>query len=165
MKDVYVFLPESGNTKAMLALSAVARAMKQMNKVAIVRCVWRWEQANVFIGVLTPNLSVRENIPNGLQLEAAANLIKTLDLAPHGQHGVLLPDFTSNPVLECFYCHLELKLKDPDAAVPPVDNTLKKITEPDHADLLLRKKSAIDSFCSSFELKGNPLKKSRCLFG
>jgi len=38
--------------------------------------------------------------PNGLQLEAAANLIKTLDLAPHGQHGVLLPDFTSNPVLE-----------------------------------------------------------------
>ncbi|KHN03547.1 ATP-dependent DNA helicase 2 subunit KU80 [Glycine soja] len=171
MKDVYVFLPASGNTKAMLALSAVARAMKQMNKVAIVRCVWRWEQANVFIGVLTPNLSVRENIrvsipftnfpaswqPNGLQLEAAANLIKTLDLAPHGQHGVLLPDFTSNPVLECFYCHLELKLKDPDAAVPPVDNTLKKITEPDHADLLLRKKSAIDSFCSSFELKGNPL--------
>jgi len=62
MKDVYVFLPASGNTKAMLALSAVARAMKQMNKVAIVRCVWRWEQANVFIGVLTPNLSVRENI-------------------------------------------------------------------------------------------------------
>ena len=46
--------------------------------------------------------------PNGLQLEAAANLIKTLDLAPHGQHGVLLPDFTTNPVLEVlvsfFFC-------------------------------------------------------------
>lgn len=38
--------------------------------------------------------------PNGQQLEAAANLIKTLDLAPHGQAEVLLPDFTSNPVLE-----------------------------------------------------------------
>ncbi|KAL5182320.1 ATP-dependent DNA helicase 2 subunit KU80 [Glycine soja] len=113
--------------------------------------------AAVFKGDLefSPKLRIK---PNGLQLEAAANLIKTLDLAPHGQHGVLLPDFTSNPVLECFYCHLELKLKDPDAAVPPVDNTLKKITEPDHADLLLRKKSAIDSFCSSFELKGNPLR-------
>ena len=38
--------------------------------------------------------------PNGQQLEAAANLIKTLDLAPHGQEEVLLPDFTPNPVLE-----------------------------------------------------------------
>jgi len=38
--------------------------------------------------------------PNEQQLEAAANLIKTLDLAPHGQEEVLLPDFTTNPVLE-----------------------------------------------------------------
>ncbi|KAL3038391.1 hypothetical protein AAZX31_01G130900 [Glycine max] len=59
------------------------------------------------LGVLTPNLSNRENIhdsfyinPNGQQLEAAANLIKTLDLAPHGQEEVLLPDLTPNPVLE-----------------------------------------------------------------
>ncbi|KAH1134046.1 hypothetical protein AAZX31_05G115500 [Glycine max] len=131
MKDVYVFLPEPGNTRAMIAVSAVARAMKEMNKVAIVRCVWRQGQANVVIGVLTPNLSDKENIPdsfylnvlpfaedvrefqfpsftnfpaswqpNGQQLEAAANLIKTLDLAPHGQEEVLLPDFTPNPVLE-----------------------------------------------------------------
>jgi len=41
MKDVYVFLPESGNTKAMLALSTIARAIKEMNKVAILCCVWR----------------------------------------------------------------------------------------------------------------------------
>jgi len=62
MKDVYVFLPEPGNTRAMIAVSAVARAMKEMNKVAIVRCVWRQGQANVVIGVLTPNLSDKENI-------------------------------------------------------------------------------------------------------
>ncbi|TKY63746.1 ATP-dependent DNA helicase 2 subunit KU80 [Spatholobus suberectus] len=195
MKDVYVFLPEPGNAKAMLAVSALARAMKEMNKVAILRCVWRRGQANVIIGVLTPNLSDRENIPdsfylnvlpfaedvrefqfpsftnfpaswkpNEQQLEAAANLIKTLDLAPQGQEEVLLPDFTPNPVLERFYCYLELKSKDPDAAVPPLDDTLKKITEPD-ADLLLQNKSVIDSFCRSFELKGNPLKKSRRLLG
>ncbi|XP_020219252.1 ATP-dependent DNA helicase 2 subunit KU80 isoform X1 [Cajanus cajan] len=195
MKDVYAFLPEPGNTKAMLALSALARAMKEMNKVAILRCVWRRGQSNVIIGVLTPNLSDRENIPdsfylnvlpfaedvrefqfpsftnfpaswlpNELQLEAADNLIKTLDLAPHGQQEVLLPDFTPNPVLERFYRYLELKSKDPDAAVPPLDDTLKKITEPD-GDLLLQNRAVIGSFCRSFELKGNPLKKSRRLLG
>ncbi|KAH1247353.1 ATP-dependent DNA helicase 2 subunit KU80 [Glycine max] len=115
MKDVYVSLPKPGNTRAMIAVSAVARAMKEMNKVAI------------------------------------------LDLAPHGQEEVLLPDFTPNPVLERFYHYLELKSKDPDVAVPPLDDTLKKITEPD-ADLLLQNKSEIDSFCRSFELKGNPLR-------
>ena len=35
MKYAYVFLPEYGNTKVMLALSAIARAMKEMNKVTI----------------------------------------------------------------------------------------------------------------------------------
>jgi len=39
-------------------------------------------------------------LPNGQQLEAAANLVKALDLAPDGQEEVLLPDFTANPVLE-----------------------------------------------------------------
>lgn len=62
MKDVYVFIAEPGNTKAMLAVSAIARAMKEMNKVAILRCVWRNGQGNVVIGVLTPNVSDRENI-------------------------------------------------------------------------------------------------------
>lgn len=62
MKDANVFLAEPGNTKAMLAVSALARAMKEMNKVAILRCVWRQGQANVVIGVLTPNVSDRENI-------------------------------------------------------------------------------------------------------
>ncbi|XP_027922087.1 ATP-dependent DNA helicase 2 subunit KU80 [Vigna unguiculata] len=195
MKDVCVFLPQPGNTRAMLAVSALARAMKEKDKVAILRCVWRKGQSNAIIGVLTPNLSDKENIPdsfylnvlpfaedvrefqfpsfsnfpaswqpNEQQLEAAANLIKTLDLAPHGQEEVLLPDFTTNPVLERFYRFLELKSKDPDVAVPPIDETLKKITEPD-ADLLLQNKSVIDSFCRSFELKGQPLKKSRRLWG
>ena len=38
--------------------------------------------------------------PNEQQLEGAANLVKSLDLAPHGKEEVLLPDFTPNPVLE-----------------------------------------------------------------
>ena len=62
MKDVNVFIPEPGNTKAILAVSSLARAMKEMNKVAILRCVWRQGQGNVVIGVLTPNLSTLENV-------------------------------------------------------------------------------------------------------
>lgn len=195
MNDVYVFLPEPGNTRAMLAVSALARAMKEMNKVAILRCVWSLGQGNVVFGVLTPNLSDSEDIPdsfylnvlpfaedvrefqfpsftnfpaswlpNEQQLEAAANLIKALDLAPHGKEEVLLPNFTPNPVLQRFYLYLELKSKYPHAAVPLLDDTLKKITEPD-ADLFSQNKSAIDTFCTSFELKGNPLKKRRLLGG
>lgn len=62
MKDVNIFIAEPGNTKAILAVSALARAMKEMSKVAIVRCVWRQGQANVVIGVLTPNVSERADI-------------------------------------------------------------------------------------------------------
>jgi len=62
MKDVCVFLPQPGNTRAMLAVSALARAMKEKDKVAILRCVWRKGQSNAIIGVLTPNLSDKENI-------------------------------------------------------------------------------------------------------
>lgn len=62
MKDVCLFIPEPGNTKATLAVSAIARAMHQMNKVAIVRCVWRQGQVNVAFGVLTPNISSVNNV-------------------------------------------------------------------------------------------------------
>lgn len=62
MKDVNIFIADPGNKKAIAAVSALARAMKEMNKVAILRCVWRQGQANVVIGVLTPNVSDKDNI-------------------------------------------------------------------------------------------------------
>lgn len=62
MKDVNIFIAEPGNTKAILAFSALARAMKEMNKVAIIRCVWRQGQGNVVVGVLTPSVSDNEKI-------------------------------------------------------------------------------------------------------
>ena len=54
-----------------------------------------------------------------------------------------------------FYRYLELKLKKPYAAVPPVDKTLKMITEPD-PKLLAQNKSIIDEFKRRFVLKDNP---------
>lgn len=54
-----------------------------------------------------------------------------------------------------FYRFLELKSKHPDADVPPIDRTLKRITEPD-PELLSQNKSVIDDFSNQFELKENP---------
>ncbi|KAM1252435.1 hypothetical protein ACFX13_041280 [Malus domestica] len=191
MKDVNIFIPEPGNTRAILAVSALARAMKDMNKVAIMRCVWRQGQGNVVVGVLTPNVSDNDNIPDSFyfnvlpfaedvrefqfpsfsnfpeswqpseqQQEAADGLVKMLDLAPPGKEEALLPSLTPNPVLERFYRHLELKSRQPDAVVPPLDETLRTITEPDK-ELISQNKSIIDVFHSRFELKENPkLKKS-----
>ncbi|KAL6569394.1 ATP-dependent DNA helicase II subunit 2 [Orobanche minor] len=191
MKDVNIFIAEPGNTKAIHAVSALARAMKEMSKVAIVRCVWRQGQTNVVVGVLTPNLSEKDNIPdsfyfnvlpfaedvrefqfpsfknlpssmqpNEQQQEAADNLIQMLDLAPNGKEEALQPNLTPNPVLERYYRTLELKSKDPQAAVPPLDKTLRKITEPD-PELISLNGAVIEKFRRCFELQHNPkLKKS-----
>ncbi|XP_030551953.2 ATP-dependent DNA helicase 2 subunit KU80 isoform X1 [Rhodamnia argentea] len=191
MKDVNIFIADPGDQNAILAVSALARAMKEMHKVAILRCVWRQGQGNVVVGALTPNVSDNDHVPDSFyfnvlpfaedvrefqfpsfsnlpasllpdeeQQEAADNFVKMLDLAPSDKEEMLQPDFTPNPVLERFYNYLELKSKHPDAAVPPLDKTLKRITEPD-PELLAKKKSAIDSLLRHFEVKQNPkLKKS-----
>lgn len=61
MKDVNIVVPDPSKEKSVLAVSAIAREMKQTNKVAIVRCVWRNGQGNVVVGVLTPNVSERDD--------------------------------------------------------------------------------------------------------
>ncbi|XAR63164.1 DNA helicase [Bertholletia excelsa] len=191
LKDVSIFIAEPGNAKAVQAVSALARAMKEMKKVAILRCVWRQGQGNVIVGVLTPNISDKDHIPDSFyfnvlpfaedvrefqfpsfskfplswqpseqQQAAADDLVKMFDLAPMGKEEALQPELTPNPVLERYYRYLELKSKHPDAAVPPLDDTLKKITEPD-PELLSQCRSVIHEFLRSFELKENPkLKKS-----
>ncbi|GAA0138353.1 DNA helicase [Lithospermum erythrorhizon] len=191
MKDVNIFIAEPGNKKAILAVSALARAMKETNKVAIIRCVWRQGQQNVVVGVLTPYISEKDNVadsfyfnvlpfaedvrefqfpsfsnfpssmqPNTQQQEAADKLVSALDLAPPNKEEGLRPEFTPNLVLERFYRFLELKSRHPDAAVPPLDETLSRIREID-PELLSQNKSIIDEFRGCFEIKENPkLKKS-----
>ncbi|KAF0917929.1 hypothetical protein E2562_021645 [Oryza meyeriana var. granulata] len=189
MKDVFSFVPEPGNTKAAVAVSALARALSEMNKVAILRCVWRQGQGNVALGVLTPNISSVKNVPDSFyfnilpfaedirefqfrsfsslpsssqpteeQQEAADNLVRMLDLAPPGREEILKPDFTPNPMLERFYRFLDLKSKQPDANVPPLDKCLKKITEPD-PDVIDYQAPLIKTLGNAFELKENPKKK------
>ncbi|XLT51802.1 hypothetical protein HN873_044406, partial [Arachis hypogaea] len=169
MKDVNVFIAEIGNTKGTLALSLLAKAIKKMNKVAILHCVWRQGQANVststdmiflfFFEIISllhghamqPDslysmyyllLRMCESFNSILSLEVEANLVKLLDLAPQGKEEVLLPDFTPN----------RLKLKHANVVVPPLNDTHKKIIKLDDK-LFQQNKSVVEKFCQSFKLK------------
>lgn len=188
MKDVCSFIPEPGNAKAALAVSAIARAMQQMNKAAVVRCVWKQGQGNVAFGLLTPNISTVNNVPDSFyfnvlpfaedvreftfrsfgslpsssqpteEQQEAADNLVKMLDLAPPDREVLKPDFTPNPVLERFYSYLSLKAKQPDAIVPPLDGCLRMITEPD-PHIIDRQAPFIQNLGKTFELKENPKKK------
>lgn len=54
-----------------------------------------------------------------------------------------------------FYEYLELKSKSTDAALPPMDETFKRIMEQD-PELSSNNKFIMDAFRGSFEVKENP---------
>ncbi|GFP82266.1 ATP-dependent DNA helicase 2 subunit ku80 [Phtheirospermum japonicum] len=165
MKDVNIFIAEPGNTKAILAVSALSRAMNEMNKAAIVRCVWRQGQSNVVIGVLTPNLSEKDNVPDSFYFNVLpfAEDVREFQFPSFGNlPSSMQPTQQQQEATDKlrYYRSLELKSKDPQAAVPPIDDTLKRITEPD-PELISQNRAVIEEFRRCFELKENPkLKKS-----
>lgn len=55
-------MPEPGHQKSIVAVSALARAMKEHDYAAVVRCVWRQGQTNVVMGILLPFVSAQENV-------------------------------------------------------------------------------------------------------
>jgi len=61
--------------------------------------------------------------------------------------------------LERFYSYLDLKAKQPDANVPPLETCLMRITEPDRDDIDERTLVSIENLDKAFELKENPKKK------
>lgn len=83
MKDVNVFIAEPGNKRAIVAVSALARAMKEMDKVAIVRCVWRQGQGSVVVGVLTPNISEQDGIVRHFCITLLSSLFGYIFYCPH----------------------------------------------------------------------------------
>lgn len=70
-------------------------------------------------------------------------------------HSLPSTNCTSLKHFQRFFRSLELKSKDKDAAVPPLDETLRKITEPD-SDLLSQNRTWIDELRRIFEVKENP---------
>ncbi|KAI5079496.1 hypothetical protein GOP47_0004975 [Adiantum capillus-veneris] len=191
MKESNIFIPEPGNMKSIVAMSALARAMKELNKVAIVRCVWRQGQSGVVIGVLTPYIPMEENFPVGFyfnilpfmedarefpftsldtlpsnmqpsvsQQEAADNFVKLFDLAPKDHEERLLPERTLNPILQRWYCYLHNKHMNAGAEVPPLDDALRPVVEPDQ-ELLTENEFIIKRFNNQFTLKVNEEKGKR----
>nr|APB87921.1 ATP-dependent DNA helicase 2 subunit KU8 [Dendrobium officinale] len=158
MKDVYVFIPEPGDTKAILAVSALVRAMKEMNKAAILRCVWRQGQGNVIIGVLTPNISSADNIPDSFFL----NVLPFAEDVREFQ----FPSFNNLPAsrqpneLQQEASDNLVKMLDlaPDAQLPQLDASLLRITGPD-SDILSELNSEVDNFRKQIELRDNPKKR------
>lgn len=62
LKESNIFIPEPGHEKSIVAVSALARAMKELDYAAVVRCVWRQGQTNVVLGVLLPFVSTQDNV-------------------------------------------------------------------------------------------------------
>eukprot|EP00850_Spirogloea_muscicola_P013604 SM000093S24415 [mRNA] locus=s93:91019:95736:- [translate_table: standard] len=158
MKDVNVFLPEAGNEKATVAISALARALAAAKKVAIVRCVFRIG-ARVVVGVLSPHLAqddftpdcfhfnvlpfaedIREfafssfdekRKPTSEQFEIARTLVRKLDLGPSNvKEESYKPEDTVNPAIQHFCATVHKRALKPEIEVPPVDEKLKQLLTP-----------------------------------
>eukprot|EP00850_Spirogloea_muscicola_P018555 SM000171S03244 [mRNA] locus=s171:301062:307446:+ [translate_table: standard] len=177
LKDVNVFLPEAGNEKATVAISALARALAAAKKVAIVRCVFRIG-ARVVVGVLSPNLAeddftpdcfhfnvlpfaedIREfafssfdekRKPTSEQLEIARSLVRKLDLGPSPvKEESYKPEDTVNPAIQHFCTTVHKRALKPEIELPPVDEKLKQLLTP-KKDLI--ESPAMQKFKQHFQL-------------
>ncbi|KAK9103571.1 hypothetical protein Sjap_020825 [Stephania japonica] len=186
MKDVSIFIAEPGNREATLAVSALVKAMKKMNKVAILRCVWRQGQGNVVVGVLTPNESNQENIPDSFYfnvLPFAEDVREFQFRSFSGLPASCQPNQQQEEASDKLVMMLDLaqpeKPEDlrPDFTPNPVLERFHHVLElkskkPDSdvpsldktlkriiepdPKLLLQNKAVIDEFCKLFDVKENP---------
>ncbi|KAK9143693.1 hypothetical protein Syun_013093 [Stephania yunnanensis] len=186
MKDVNIFIAEPGNKEATLAVSALVRAMKKMNKVAILRCVWRQGQGNVVVGVLTPNESNQENIPDSFYfnvLPFAEDVREFQFRSFSGLPASCQPNQQQQEASDKLVMMLDLaqpeKSEDlrPDFTPNPVLERFHHVLElkskkPDSdipsldktlkriiepdSKILLQNRALIDEFCKLFDVKENP---------
>lgn len=92
--------------------------------------------------------------PSEVQQKAADNLVHMLDLAPAENREMLQPDGTMNPILQRYYNFLHARALNSEADVPPIDEALHSIVEPD-PELLSENSFAIQQFCTQFPLTPN----------
>jgi ATP-dependent DNA helicase 2 subunit 2 len=92
--------------------------------------------------------------PSEVQQKAADNLVHMLDLAPAENREMLQPEGTMNPILQRYYNFLHARALNSEADVPPIDEALHSIVEPD-PELLPENSFAIQRFCTQFPLTPN----------
>ncbi|XP_009107395.1 ATP-dependent DNA helicase 2 subunit KU80 [Brassica rapa] len=186
MKDVNIVVPDPSKEKSVIAVSALAREMRQTNKVAIVRCVWRNGQGNVVVGVLTPNVSERDDTPDSFYFNVLpfAEDVREFpfpsfsrfpaSLKPDEQQQavadnlVKMLDLAPSPKEEVLKPELTpnpvlqrfyeyLELKSKSTdAALPPMNEAFKRIMEQDPELSSSNKSIMDSFSGSFEVKENP---------
>ncbi|KAF2620359.1 hypothetical protein F2Q68_00038774 [Brassica cretica] len=186
MKDVNIVVPDPSKEKSVIAVSALAREMKQTNKVAIVRCVWRNGQGNVVVGVLTPIVSERDDTPDSFYFNVLpfAEDVREFpfpsfsrfpaSLKPDEQQQavsdnlVKMLDLAPSPKEEVLKPELTpnpvlqrfyeyLELKSKSTdAALPPMNEAFKRIMEQDPELSSSDKSIMDSFSGSFEVKENP---------
>ncbi|KAL2644979.1 hypothetical protein R1flu_012566 [Riccia fluitans] len=97
--------------------------------------------------------------PTRLQQETADALVQMMDLCPSPGDEILKPENTVNPVLLRFYSFLHLKSLDPEATVPPLDDALRRISEPDER-FLQKMEYMLGTFQDQFVLTQNAQKEN-----
>ncbi|XP_048131900.1 ATP-dependent DNA helicase 2 subunit KU80 isoform X3 [Rhodamnia argentea] len=122
MKDVNIFIADPGDQNAILAVSALARAMKEMHKVAILRCVWRQGQGNVVVGALTPNVSDNDHVPDSFYFNVLpfAEDVREFQFPSFSNlPASLLPDEEQQEAADNFVKMLDLAPSDKEEMLQP----------------------------------------------
>ncbi|KAF2069356.1 hypothetical protein CYY_009327 [Polysphondylium violaceum] len=105
----------------------------------------------------TNPLTRKQFIPNQQQLDAAQNLIDSMDLmnAEHDEDGdpipLLRPRYTYNPLLQHFYQCLHHRALHPNTAIPKLDAVISAYINPDE-QILEKSKHSILEFSTQFPL-------------
>lgn len=186
MANTEAVVADAADPQAGVAISALVRAMKETKSVAIVRYAKRKD--SVQLGVLTPQVkddqeffyyhklpfaedirqyqfppldptrAKQSAVPSPEQVQAAEELINSLDLSCAGEdeYGdtteVLKPKHTYNPVLQHFYQTVQARALKPGAPIPKLDPKIEAYVNPDEA-LLKKAKAELDAFQAAFPLQ------------
>jgi len=160
MSEAYMVIAKPDDPFAQIALSSFIRALSELQKVIIVRYVFR-DDSEPKLGFLYPHIGtnrecfyyntlpfaedVRQypfktfstNKHTEEQLQAAEDLINSMDLmeAEEDDEGnkseALVPSQTFNPLVQYFYDCLHSKTLKPNDPLPPVDPLVTKFCYPE----------------------------------
>lgn len=181
MASCYQIISEPYQEPSYLALSSLIKALAEMNKVAIVRYVFRSNsppQLGVLLPIIKNNIycfyyhqlpfaeDIRqypfksfEKIQHSMdQLEATEELIHSMNLEQENEE-LLKPSETFHPILQHFYECCHSKILYPEKDLPEMDEMVKKYCFPENSKesfytkILQEKKEIFEKFQKEFPLE------------
>lgn len=182
MGPCYQFIPKPYDENASIAFSSLVRALAEMDKVAIVRYVYR-KNAQPQLGLLSPCIKTDydclyfntlpfaedlrsypfksfENIKfTDEQLKSTEDLIKSMDLMDAEEEEALKPSQTFNPIIQHLYECCHQRCLHPNDPLPKIDSVILKYCFPElHKDscyskIIKKSQDNIELFKKLFPLK------------